>query len=121
MVLQQAPQAIPNQYLYFENYVLVSHSSKYIDIPINTQGGNAQYYNGTSVISATTSSYILSGDIILAYRPSNPLSSSATGTFEYRFHSYPDLTIYNYDNYAGQPFNTNKIIDLPLNCLVTLT
>lgn len=109
------------EYLYFENYVLVSHSSKYIDIPINTQGGNAQYYNGTSVISATTSSYILSGDIILAYRPSNPLSSSATGTFEYRFHSYPDLTIYNYDNYAGQPFNTNKIIDLPLNGLVTLT
>ena len=105
-------------------YYIPSHNVKYIynkdyggtetiwhSISINGIGGNAAYYDGTDVIDAGLP-YIIYGYMILDQRPNSP----------------PDFDTYITDEYAdkplnngGQSFNTNKIIDLPSNDLVTLT
>ena len=86
----------------------------------NISGSNAQYYDGADVIPAETQ-YIISGDTILEKRPTlEPSGYTFDDTFYGSFYTtyvFSDKII---DN-AGQPFNTNKIIDLPLNGLVTLT
>jgi len=86
----------------------------------NISGSNAQYYDGADVIPAETQ-YIISGDTILEKRPTlEPSGYTFDDTFYGSFYTtnvFSDVIIGN----AGQPFNTNKIIDLPLNGLVTLT
>lgn len=82
-------------------------------ITINAEGGDAQYYDGTDVIDAGTQ--YISGDTILDNRPS--LVNTSSLTYEYADASYADKPL----NNGGEDFNTNKIIDLPSNGLVTQT
>jgi len=97
----------------------VVDSNNIVDIIINEQGQgrDAEYYGGTSVISAE-SPYILLGATILDKRPALPSATDSYWGYSYKESSYANVTI---DNNGGQPFNTSKIIDLPSNNLVSVS
>lgn len=102
------------QFILIQNSVVYNGTS-YANITINAEGSDAQYYDGTDVIDAGTQ-YMLSGDTILTNRPSLSADTSST-RYEYVDTSYADKPL----NNGGEDFNTNKIIDLPSNGLVTQT
>ena len=113
-------------YTYTYTYTLILSSQVYTnndkaDILINGQdgqgGGDAQYYDGSSVISAE-SPYILSGDTIYDSRPTLPSDSGAYSEYSYTKQSYADITI---DSNGGQDFDTGKSIILPSNDLVSVS
>jgi hypothetical protein len=95
----------------------VVDSNNIVDIIINEQGRDAEYYGGTSVISAE-SPYILLGATILDKRPALPSATDSYWGYSYKESSYANVTI---DNNGGQPFNTSKIIYLPSNDLVSVS